>query len=125
MRTSVANGEQFPKLEVQPAPSGFVEEARAGEPAGLQGRPRPVSALRASSMKIVLQVTAGPNEGARFEFERHETLLVGRGSSARLRLSGDRHFSRHHFLLELLPPRCFLRDLGSTNGTMLNGARVT
>lgn len=76
-------------------------------------------------MKIVLDVIAGPSAGAHFEFDRHETFLVGRSVSAHLQLKGDEHFSRHHFLLECLPPRCFLRDLGSTNGTFVNGHRVT
>ncbi|MCX6878067.1 MAG: FHA domain-containing protein [Verrucomicrobia bacterium] len=32
-------------------------------------------------------------------------------------------FSRHHFLLEACPPQASLRDLGSMNGTHLNGKK--
>jgi serine/threonine protein kinase len=39
-------------------------------------------------------------------------------------LPQDRYFSRHHCILEIAPPQCFLRDLGSTNGTFVNGIRV-
>src|SRR2546429_4580252 len=41
--------------------------------------------------------------------------------------SFPRHFffPRHHCLLEIAPPRCFLRDLGSTNGTYVNGQKVS
>ncbi len=39
-------------------------------------------------------------------------------------LPDDRFFSRHHCLLEINPPHCLLRDLGSTNGTFVNGRRV-
>jgi serine/threonine-protein kinase len=39
-------------------------------------------------------------------------------------LRDDPYFSRYHFLLELQPPRCYLRDLGSHNGTLVNGHRV-
>ncbi len=39
-------------------------------------------------------------------------------------LPEDRFFSRNHCLLEIAPPRCFLRDLGSTNGTFVNNERV-
>jgi eukaryotic-like serine/threonine-protein kinase len=75
-------------------------------------------------MKIVLEVLSGPHQGACFQFDTHATFLVGRGPAAHLRLSDDRHFSRHHFLLELSPPHCFLRDLSSTNGTAVNRRRV-
>ncbi len=43
---------------------------------------------------------------------------------AHLSLPGDRFFSRHHCLIEIVPPQCFLRDLGSTNGTFVNGKQV-
>jgi hypothetical protein len=75
-------------------------------------------------MKITLDVLSGPHQGASFEFDQHATFLVGRGPAAHLRLADDRYFSRHHFLLELNPPRCFLRDLSSTNGTMVNRRRI-
>jgi hypothetical protein len=75
-------------------------------------------------MKITLDVLSGPHEGARFEFDQHATFLVGRGPAAHLRLAEDRYFSRHHFLMEMNPPRSYLRDLSSTNGTLVNGRRV-
>jgi serine/threonine-protein kinase len=73
----------------------------------------------------VLEVIAGPHQGARFEFDRHDTFLVGRAPDVNLQLLDDAHFSRHHFLLEFNPPRCFLRDLGSRNGTLVNRQKVT
>jgi serine/threonine protein kinase len=76
-------------------------------------------------MKVALEIFEGPYAGKRMEFDRHETLLVGRATTAQLQLTDDLHFSRHHFQLEFNPPRCFLRDLGSSNGTFVNGTRVT
>jgi serine/threonine-protein kinase len=73
---------------------------------------------------VHLEVIAGPHRGTRLEFDRHETVLVGRGSRARLWLVNDPHFSRSHFLLEVNPPRALLRDLGSRNGTLVNDQRV-
>ena len=75
-------------------------------------------------MRVTLRVLAGPYNGQEFTFEQHDTFLIGRSENAHLYLPEDRFFSRHHCLLEIAPPRCFLRDLGSTNGTFVNGQRV-
>ena len=75
-------------------------------------------------MRVTLRVLAGPYTGREFTFDQHDTFLIGRSESAHLYLPEDRFFSRHHCLLEIAPPRCFLRDLGSTNGTFVNGQRV-
>jgi serine/threonine-protein kinase len=74
--------------------------------------------------RVVLEVVAGPHQGARFEFDRHDTFIVGRAATANLQLIDDAYFSRHHFLLEFNPPRCYLRDLGSSNGTRVNGQKI-
>lgn len=71
-----------------------------------------------------LRVLAGPYQGRVFCFTQPDTFLIGRSDDAHLCLTDDRFFSRHHCLLEISPPRCFLRDLGSTNGTFVNGQRV-
>jgi eukaryotic-like serine/threonine-protein kinase len=75
-------------------------------------------------MRVTLRVLAGPYTGREFSFDQHDTFLIGRADTAHLYLPEDRFFSRHHCLLEIAPPRCFLRDLGSTNGTFVNGQRV-
>lgn len=75
-------------------------------------------------MRVTLRVIAGPHTGRIFTFDQHETFLIGRSESAHFCLPEDRFFSRHHCLLEIAPPQVFLRDLGSTNGTYINGLRV-
>lgn len=77
------------------------------------------------AVRVALEVIAGPHKGARFEFERHDTFLVGRGTWSHLCLRDDLHFSRHHFRIEIRPPDCYLIDLGSRNGTFVNGSRVS
>lgn len=49
--------------------------------------------------------------------------LLGRGRDVDLRLN-DEEVSRHHAKLEFAEGKFFLVDLGSTNGTTLNEARV-
>jgi len=75
--------------------------------------------------RVTLRVVAGPHEGQEFLYDDHNTLLVGRSIHAQLRLKEDVHFSRHHFRLEANPPSCFVMDLGSRNGTYVNGERIT
>lgn len=75
-------------------------------------------------MRVTLRVLSGPHIGRTFTFDQHDTFLIGRAETAHLCLPDDRFFSRHHCLLEIAPPRVFLRDLGSTNGTFVNGQRV-
>lgn len=75
-------------------------------------------------MQVTLKVLAGPYTGRLFSFDQHDTFLIGRNPEAHLCLPNDRFFSRNHCLLEIAPPRCFLRDLGSTNGTYVNSQRV-
>ncbi|KOO32391.1 fha domain containing protein [Chrysochromulina tobinii] len=50
-----------------------------------------------------------------------KTLLIGRSSSCDVTLSRDDQISRRHLQLEVRDGRLFLRDLGSTYGTRLNG----
>lgn len=76
-------------------------------------------------MQVTLTVTAGPHKGRAFTFREHDTFIVGRATYAHFRLEAkDKYFSRAHFMIEVNPPLCHLIDMGSTNGTYVNGARV-
>lgn len=75
-------------------------------------------------MQVKLRVVSGPQTGRVFTFDQHETFIIGRSEDAHFCLPQDRFFSRHHCILEIAPPQCFLRDLGSLNGTFVNGNRV-
>ncbi len=73
--------------------------------------------------RVILKVLAGPLKGQSFSTQQHNTMLVGRGTDCHIRILGDRQISRHHFLLELVPPHARLRDLDSQNGTYVNGVK--
>lgn len=73
---------------------------------------------------IRLLVIAGPHQGREFLFHEHDTFLVGRSRGVNFSLEGDAYLSRHHFLIEINPPLCYLTDLDSHNGTLVNGERV-
>jgi serine/threonine-protein kinase len=75
-------------------------------------------------MSVVLKVVAGPLEGREYSFDRHDTFVVGRSTQVHFPVPDDPFLSRDHFLIEFNPPICFLKDMGSTNGTKVNGQRI-
>jgi eukaryotic-like serine/threonine-protein kinase len=76
-------------------------------------------------MGVRLTVLEGPHQGQEFAFTEHDVFLVGRSRSAHFRLPDkDPYFSRLHFLVEVNPPHSRLTDLGSHNGTYVNGKKV-
>ena len=56
-------------------------------------------------------------------FKSPGTCLVGRAPDADVQVTknGACFVSRHHCLFEIVPPRIRVRDLGSLNGTFVNG----
>ncbi len=72
---------------------------------------------------VKLEVSSGPMQGKVFAFEDHDTLLFGRGKDCHIALAKDHCVSRHHFILEVNPPDVRIRDLGSMNGTIVNGVK--
>jgi pSer/pThr/pTyr-binding forkhead associated (FHA) protein len=57
-------------------------------------------------------------------FPLNETTIIGRSSDCDISLSAA-HLSRRHAQLQVLDGLLFVRDLGSANGTFLNGKQVT
>src|SRR5262249_24679424 len=64
----------------------------------------------------------GPRAGRRINVSAD--LLVGRGESAQLDVEDD-EVSRRHARFRRLGDRLEVTDLGSLNGTWVNGARIT
>ena len=79
-----------------------------------------------SDMRVRLEIVEGPEAGRVFEFDQADSFLVGRSPRAHciLQATADPQISRHHFLLDIRPPRCILQDLESKNGTFVNGSRI-
>ena len=75
-------------------------------------------------MRVILNLLEGPLKGRSFVFERHDTFIVGRSRFVHCPMPEDLALSRDHFMIEINPPQCELRDLGSTNGTFVNNRRV-
>lgn len=63
-------------------------------------------------------------QGRVFTFEDHDVFLFGRDEQhCHASIQEDPFVSRHHFLLEVNPPLSRLKDLGSRNGTFVNGTK--
>ncbi len=75
------------------------------------------------SAKVHLQVTSGPQDGKVFSYTEHDTFIFGRMDDCHACIPNDTQVSRHHFILEANPPQACLRDLGSLNGTYVNGKK--
>jgi eukaryotic-like serine/threonine-protein kinase len=75
-------------------------------------------------MGIILRVTSGPHTGQEYCVDVRDTFTVGRASRVHFPMVYDQALSREHFQINNEPPLCHLVDLGSTNGTKVNGLRV-
>ena len=75
-------------------------------------------------MAIVLRVSSGPHSGQEHLIDSPGTFTVGRSLRAQFSMPKDLALSRDHFQVDNQPPLCHLIDLGSTNGTKVNGLRV-
>ncbi|HKP86083.1 MAG TPA: trypsin-like peptidase domain-containing protein [Blastocatellia bacterium] len=75
-------------------------------------------------MRATLTHLIGPYKGKRERFDA-ERITIGRAADNALCFNdGQRRVSSHHAEIVLRDDHYLLRDLGSTNGTMINGRRV-
>jgi predicted Ser/Thr protein kinase len=72
---------------------------------------------------VQLHVNRSDGTEQTFVIKEHDTFLLGRMSDCHFCVTGDSQVSRHHFILEACPPMASLRDLGSMNGTHINGKK--
>lgn len=73
--------------------------------------------------RLRLNFRNGHHAGQRLEFTGPRTLILGRGSNTDVQIQDER-ISRRHCALRFEGGRLRIRDLGSGNGTLLNGRRV-
>ncbi|MEO8052690.1 MAG: DUF4123 domain-containing protein [Acidobacteriota bacterium] len=76
-------------------------------------------------MQVILEATAGPATGRKILVPEGSILRVGRTARADYALGEDSYLSGQHFAIEYDGTQCRIRDLGSSNGTFVNGDRVT
>ncbi len=113
-------GRRARKLPPQPAPAGTFPAAPVAAPAPAPHRAPPQAG---SGTPRRLVITSGPKEGLEIELPS-EQLTIGRSSESGLVIRDD-YTSTHHARLMLWNDGWVIQDLDSTNGTFLDGSRVT
>ena len=108
----------FPASPASPAPAAAAPAAT----------PTPAPAQRAqphagSGTPTRLVITSGPKEGLEIDLPA-EQLTIGRSGESGLIIRDD-YTSTHHARLMLWDDAWVIQDLDSTNGTFLDGTRVT
>jgi pSer/pThr/pTyr-binding forkhead associated (FHA) protein len=76
---------------------------------------------------VTLTVVEGNLKGKEYVFREPSKYFVGRAAACHVHLPTDEHHgtvSRFHCVLDIDPPRIRVRDLGSLNGTYVNGTLI-
>jgi DNA-binding NtrC family response regulator len=86
---------------------------------------RPASEVERQGHGFVLTAVEGPDMGRRFDIEASHPsrVLIGKSEVCDVRLA-DPAVSRRHAAVEVVGHRLRIRDLGSTNGTAVDGVAV-
>lgn len=118
----------------QPSPAPFLATPTSGATAPTM-QPPPASSLPTGANTVAskpkatllsagrLAITSGPKEGTELPLGR-EPLTIGRSSESGLIIRDD-YTSTHHARLLLWNDEWMIQDLDSTNGTFLDGKRVS
>lgn len=117
-------GQRARRMVAPPAPA--LQTAPAPSPAASAPTTEPVHRADPAANATTptrLVITSGPREGMEIDLPP-EQLTIGRSSESGLVIRDD-YTSTHHARLMLWGENWVIQDLDSTNGTFLDGSRVT
>jgi pSer/pThr/pTyr-binding forkhead associated (FHA) protein len=78
--------------------------------------------LRISKAGLYLLAIAGPEKGMRYELDKR-VIYIGRGKGNDIQIN-DPTVSVSHARIDLEGDEIWIEDLGSTNGTAVNGEKI-
>jgi len=76
------------------------------------------------AMPVTLLVVQGPYAGQQIQVGAGQTLRIGRTDRSDYPLPNDTYLSGTHFEVACDEQECRIRDLGSSNGTFVNGVKI-
>jgi Domain of unknown function (DUF4123)/FHA domain len=76
------------------------------------------------AMQLLLEIRSGPTAGTKIPLTAGQPLRIGRNPKAEHSFPNDPRMSGIHCAFECDAKGCRVRDLNSSNGTFLNGARI-
>src|SRR2546428_14083542 len=94
--------------------------AETEPPRASKSSPPPAPAAKG---KYVLRFISGKYQGGEFPLHPDREIVVGRSSDLDMVLVEDM-VSRKHAKIAMSGDQVFIQDLGSTNGTFVNGEKV-
>ena len=112
--------EQPELMSMAPPAASVPPRETAAEPTEPVARADPAATADTPTRLVV---TSGPREGMEIDLPA-EQLTIGRSSESGLIIRDD-YTSTHHARLMLWADHWVLQDLDSTNGTFLDGTKVT
>ncbi len=114
-------------LRKNPIPANLIEKLESSLDSVAQSNTTTTIAARidvprAETSAAVFTVLDGPDLGLEFTMDSPRLVLGRRGADINL---NDRLVSRRHLSIEASGGRYLIKDMGSTNGTFLNGTPVS
>jgi len=106
-------------MRTSPAQESFILSPAAAAGLGLAGGPSAVAA----AAKLVVEESPVLEQGEEFELDS-APITVGRGGQNDVAIDGDEFASARHARFEPRRDGVWVQDLGSTNGTYVNGVRL-
>lgn len=73
---------------------------------------------------VCASIKSGPMYGHKFFVKTNAPVLIGRDANANIRITNDEFCSRKHAILTWESNACYIQDMGSVNGTRVNGSKI-
>lgn len=84
----------------------------------------PESLIKAESKKVRLTITDRTGAVREVDYNIEGSIFVGRSDICSIVFDDDR-LSRQHFAIEVTKMACYIEDLETTNGTFVNGVKIS
>jgi pSer/pThr/pTyr-binding forkhead associated (FHA) protein len=115
-----ASGESTPQQQTARKRSVRLASAIAADAAAAPSAANEAAVPR----RVCLTIESGPLQGRRIWLRPEQRIEVGRGHRSDWAIPSDPSMSQRHFALDFGPAECHIRDIGSSFGTFVNGAKA-